>query len=198
MATYGTSANGTEGPSKINNLNLNLFSSISPTKLSEAHFGYSRESRPRSATPSNLLADTAMGFGPTFRFGNPFFLQPNVDELIWRTHAKENFSIITGPHTIKFGGEWIHTLNDQVFRGFLHRSLSVRQRNGIPALRFACRAGRFRPANSRLLKWNICYASGDLSGRHYDDRRPAVVLFAGRHSERLVGRAAAGRVQHQE
>ena len=118
VATYGTSANGTEGPSKINNLNLNLFSSISPTKLSEAHFGYSRESRPRSATPSNLLADTAIGFGPTFRFGNPFFIQPNVDELIWRTHAKENFSIITGPHTIKFGGEWIHTLNDQVFRGF--------------------------------------------------------------------------------
>ena len=36
-----------------------------------------------------------MGFGPTFRFGNPFFLQPNVDELIWRTQFKDNFSIVT-------------------------------------------------------------------------------------------------------
>jgi outer membrane receptor protein involved in Fe transport len=45
-------------------------------------------------------------------------LEPNVDELVWRTQARDNFSIISGNHTIKFGGEWIHTLNDQVFRGF--------------------------------------------------------------------------------
>ena len=118
VATYGTSANGTEGPSKINVFNLNLFSSLSPTKLNEAHFTYARESRPRSATPSNLAADTGMGFGPTFRFGNPFFLQPNVDELIWRTQLRDSFSIVSGKHTYKFGGEWLHTLNDQVFRGF--------------------------------------------------------------------------------
>jgi hypothetical protein len=123
VATYGTSANGIEGPSKINNLNVNLFTSVSPTKLNEAHFSYTREVRPRSATPSNILADTGAGggFNPadlSFRFGNPFFLGPNVDELIWRTDIKDNFSIITGNHTVKFGGEWVHTLNDQVFRGF--------------------------------------------------------------------------------
>jgi hypothetical protein len=118
VATYGTSANGTEGPSKINLFNLNLFSSLSATKLNEAHFTYSRESRPRSATKSNVPADTAMGFATSFRFGNPFFLQPNVDELIWRTQLKDNFSIVSGKHTYKFGGEWLHTLNDQVFRGF--------------------------------------------------------------------------------
>ncbi len=118
VGTYGTSANGTEGPSKINLFNLNLFSSLSATKLNEAHFTYSRESRPRSATKSNIPADTAMGFATSFRFGNPFFLQPNVDELIWRTQLKDNFSIVSGKHTYKFGGEWLHTLNDQVFRGF--------------------------------------------------------------------------------
>ena len=59
-----------------------------------------------------------MGFVDTFRFGAPFFLEPNVDELLWRTHVKDNFSIIKGDHNIKFGGEWLHTLNDQVFRGF--------------------------------------------------------------------------------
>lgn len=123
VATYGTSANGIEGPSKINNLNVNLFSTISPTKLNEAHFSYTREVRPRSAIPSNIPADTGAGggFNPnelSFRFGNPFFLEPNVDELIWRTDARNNFSIISGNHNIKIGGEWIHTLNDQVFRGF--------------------------------------------------------------------------------
>jgi carboxypeptidase family protein/TonB-dependent receptor-like protein len=118
VATYGTSANGTEGPSKINVFNLNLFSSISATKLNEAHFTYARESRPRSATPSNLFADTGVGFAPDFRFGNPFFLGPNVDELLWRTQIRDSFSIVSGKHTYKFGGEWLHTLNDQVFRGF--------------------------------------------------------------------------------
>ncbi len=116
--TYGNSANGIEGPSKINNINVNLFSTLSATKLNEAHFSYTREERPRAAVPSNIPADTAMGFVTTFRFGNPFFLQPNVDELLWRTHVKDNFSIISGNHTIKFGGEWLHTLNNQVFRGF--------------------------------------------------------------------------------
>lgn len=118
VATYGTSANGTEGPSKINVFNLNLFSTLSASKLNEAHFTYARESRPRSATPSNLAADTGMGFGTTFRFGNPFFLQPNVDELLWRTQLRDSLSIVSGRHTFKFGGEWMHSLNDQVFRGF--------------------------------------------------------------------------------
>jgi hypothetical protein len=118
VPSYGNSANGIEGPSKIHNLNVNLFTTVSATRLNEAHFSYSRELRPRNATPSNVPADTGIGFAPSFRFGNPFFLQPNVDELLWRTHLKDNFSIISGNHTVKFGGEWIHSANDQVFRGF--------------------------------------------------------------------------------
>src|SRR3984893_9586725 len=118
VATYGNSANGIEGPSKINNINVNLFSTVSPTKLNEAHFSYTREPRPRSAITSNVPADTAVGFATTFRFGHPFFLGPTIDELLWRTHVKDNFSLISGKHTVKFGGEWLHTLNNQVFRGF--------------------------------------------------------------------------------
>src|SRR5678809_1236242 len=101
-----------------NVIRANLFTTISPTKLNEAHFSYSRELRPRAAIDSNIPADTAMGFATTFRFGFPFFLEPNVDELLWRTQVKDNFSLIHGDHTMKFGGEWLHTLNDQVFRGF--------------------------------------------------------------------------------
>ena len=119
VGTYGTSANGVEGdPARINVANLNLFSTLSPTTLNELHVTYSREVRPRTARESNLLADTGIGFAPSFRFGNPFFLQPNVDELLWRTQVKNNLSLIKGKHTFKVGGEWMHTLNDQVFRGF--------------------------------------------------------------------------------
>jgi hypothetical protein len=119
VATYGTSANGIEGdPSRINVINATLFTTLASNKLNEFHFTYGRESRPRRAVESPVAADTGMGFGPTFRFGNPFFLQPNVDELLWRTQFKNNFSLVKGTHTIKMGAEWMHTLNDQVFRGF--------------------------------------------------------------------------------
>jgi hypothetical protein len=119
VATYGPSANGIEGdPARINVMNVNWFTTLSTRMVNEAHFTYSRESRPRTAAGSGLAADTGMGFAPSFRFGDPFFLQPNVDELIWRTQFKDNVSLVTGNHTFKVGGEWMHTLNDQVFRGF--------------------------------------------------------------------------------
>ncbi len=118
VATYGTSANGIEGPSKINALNFNFFTTVSPTKLNELHFTYQRELRPRSAVASKIPADTGVGFAPSFRFGAPFFLQPNIDETIWRTQLRDNFTLVRNRHTFKFGGEWLHTLNSQTFRGF--------------------------------------------------------------------------------
>jgi hypothetical protein len=125
VPTYGNSANGIEGPSKINVINANHYTTISSNKLNEAHFSYQREVRPRAATSSKIPADTAMGFGvpgvpatTTFRFGNPFFLEPTVDETIWRTQLRDNFSIVHGKHNFKFGGDWLHTNNSQVFRGF--------------------------------------------------------------------------------
>jgi len=118
VPTYGNSANGIEGPSKINVINVNHFTTVSPTKLNEAHFSYQREVRPRAATPSKIPADTGIGFGPTFRFGAPFFLEPTVDETIWRTQLRDNFTIIHGKHNFKLGGDWLHTNNTQVFRGF--------------------------------------------------------------------------------
>ena len=118
VPTYGDSANGIEGPSKINVVNINHFTTVSATKLNEAHFSYQREVRPRSTTPSKIPADTAMGFATTFRIGNPFFLEPNVDETIWRSQIRDNFTVVHGKHNFKFGGDWLHTNNTQVFRGF--------------------------------------------------------------------------------
>ena len=118
VPTYGTSANGIEGPSHIQAVNTNWFSTLSNTMLNEAHFTYSRETRPREAIDTSSVPDTAVGFAPNFRFGQPFFLEPNVDELIYRSDIRDNFSRIQGKHTWKFGGEWIHTRNTQIFRGF--------------------------------------------------------------------------------
>jgi hypothetical protein len=118
VPTYGSTANGIEGPSKIQVVNGNWYSTISPTKLNEAHFTYSRELRPRNAVDKNSVPDTAMGFGTTFRFGQPFFLEPAVDETFWRTDIRDSVSLVHGKHTFKLGGEWIHSRNSQVFRGF--------------------------------------------------------------------------------
>jgi len=117
VPTYGTSANGIEGPSKISAVNTNWFNTISNTKLNEAHFTYARENRPRNALPS-AVPDTAMGFATTFRFGQPFFMEPTIDEVFWRTDIRDNLSLIVGKHTWKVGGEWIHSRNTQIFRGF--------------------------------------------------------------------------------
>jgi Carboxypeptidase regulatory-like domain/TonB-dependent Receptor Plug Domain len=146
VATYGTSANGIEGdPARINVGNLNWFTTLSTRTVNEAHFTYSREARPRAAVDSNLPADTGIGFDPSFRFGNPFFLQPNIDELIWRTQLKNNLSIVMGPHTIKLGGEWMHTLNDQVFRGFFTGRYLFSSVSGFLRYTSAPAAGGFGP-----------------------------------------------------
>jgi len=120
VPTYGTTANGIEGPSHIQTLNTNWFSTLSANKLNELHFTYSRETRPREAVDATSVPDTAIGFSPNFRFGQPFFLEPNVDELTYRTDVRDNFSLIRGKHTFKFGGEWLHTRNSQIFRGFFN------------------------------------------------------------------------------
>src|SRR5437660_7648145 len=95
VATYGDSANGIEGPSKIDMANFHLFSVVSPTNVNEAHLSYQRELRPRSATPSKVPADAAMGFGTAFCFGSPFFLEPNSDEHLLRAHVPDSIS----PHS---------------------------------------------------------------------------------------------------
>jgi hypothetical protein len=151
VATYGNSANGIEGPSQINNFNVNLFTTVTPTKLNEAHFSYTRELRPRAAVASNVPADTAMGFATTFRFGAPFFLEPTVDELIWRTDLKDNFSIVHGSHTIKIGGEWLHTLNDQVFRGFFTGRYIFDSVTGFLRYASPAAAGGFGPGTQECI-----------------------------------------------
>jgi hypothetical protein len=124
VPTYGATANGIEGPSKIQAISTNWFSTFSPTKLNEAHFTYTRENRPRITINPSSVPDTAiggLGGAPvSFRVGQPFFLEPSIDEIFWHTDIRDSFSIVHGNHTIKFGGEWVHSVNTQVFRGFFN------------------------------------------------------------------------------
>jgi len=173
VATYGNSANGIEGPSKINNLNVNLFSTISPTKVNEAHFSYTRELRPRNAIPSNVPADTAMGFVTAFRFGNPFFLNPTIDELLWRTDVKDNFSIISGNHNVKFGGEWLHTLNDQVFRGFFEGRYIFDSVTGFLRYASPAAAGGFGPTTGECFSSSGAFTGWITQGAPFSQTCPA-------------------------
>jgi carboxypeptidase family protein len=171
--TYGNSANGIEGPSKINVIRANLFTTISPTKLNEAHFSYSRELRPRAAVDSNVPADTAMGFATTFRFGAPFFLEPNVDELLWRTQVKDNFSVVSGNHNIKVGGEWLHTLNDQVFRGFFTGRYLFDSVTGFLRYSSPAAANGFGPRVGECLRPDFSFAGWITQGAPFNQTCPA-------------------------
>src|SRR5258708_396805 len=117
-ATYATTANGVEGPAHIQTLNFNLVSTLSPKRLNEAPVTYGHETRPRSAINPNAVPDTGMGFFPSFRFGQPFFLGPGASETFWHLDFKDNFSLILGKHTIKMGGEFLYSKNVQIFDGF--------------------------------------------------------------------------------
>jgi hypothetical protein len=86
--------------------------------LNEAHVTYGYETRPRSAIDSSAVPDTGIGFFPSFRFGQPFFLGPGASETFWHLDLKDNFSIIHGKHTFKFGGEFLYSHNVQIFDGF--------------------------------------------------------------------------------
>ncbi len=178
VATYGNSANGIEGTSTIHTLNFNLFSTFTEKVLNEAHFTYGREDRPRAATPSNIPADTAMGFATTFRFGQPFFLQPSIDELFWRTQMRDNVSIIAGRHSVKFGGEWLHSRNVQVFRGFFNGRYIFDSVTGF--LRYASPAGAgFGPNAGRCPNGTWVTMATDACGVGNNGTTPLLLYLQG-------------------
>ncbi len=159
VPTYGSTANGVEGPSKIQAISTNWVDTVTNNTLNEAHFTYARENRPRGAISPSSVPDTAMGFGPSFRFGQPFFLEPTIDELFYRTDIRDDFSIINGKHTWKAGGEWVHSRNDQIFRGFftgryifssvtgfLHYASPATLGNGFGPTAVECDDASFNPA----------------------------------------------------
>jgi len=145
VSTYGSSANGTEGTGKIYISNNNLVTTLNQNMVNEAHFSFSREDRPRAANKSSIKPDTGIGFGPTFRFGNPFFLAPGVDETFKRIQISDKLTWVHGKHTIKGGGEWLHSNNAQVFRGFFEGRYIFDSVTGFLRYAAPAAAGGFGP-----------------------------------------------------
>jgi hypothetical protein len=201
VPTYGTSANGIEGPSKINVINTNWFSTLSNTMLNEAHFTYARENRPRNAVPSKV-PDSAMGFGTTFRFGQPYFLEPTVDEIFWRTDIRDNFSIIHGKHSFKVGGEWIHSRNSQIFRGFFTGKYIFDSVDGFLRYASPSAAGGFGPTTGEpqwqlcLLDYVWCSVQPNMS-RWHPYWRPSLALSPARRSHRGRNQRPVWPVEHR-
>ena len=151
MATYGTSANGIEGdPAKINvaqpepvHARSRPPSSTSCTSPTRARCG---RASPRE---SNLPADTGDGLRarPSASATRSSCSRTSTS-CSGARRSRTTSRSITGKHTIKVGGEWMHTLNDQVFRGFFTGRYLFDSVDRLPALRVAGGAGRLRSAHA--------------------------------------------------
>ena len=117
VPTWGSSANGRE-TDKSNSFIGQLVSSISPTLLNEFRFQWAKEERPRFYDGPDL-PDTTIGTfagDVSYRFGRPFFLPVPSDDV--RLQFTDNFTVIQGNHTIKFGADLNRTRVSQTFIGF--------------------------------------------------------------------------------
>ena len=119
--SWGRSANAKEKDfSKA--LTGTLLSSCTPTVLNEFRFQLAREDRPRPYDGPNItgqsrpLPDTAFDFGRSYRFGEPFFIPVTYYDT--RVQLNDNFTWVTGSHTVKAGVEWNDVVSRQTFVGF--------------------------------------------------------------------------------
>jgi len=101
------SNNGTEGD-KQHTFVGQLTSSIGANKVNELRGQYSRENRPRIANEISPLVNNVVG-----SFGTVSFLP--TTQFDTRFQINDNFTITTGNHTIKLGGEYNRTYANQVF-----------------------------------------------------------------------------------
>ena len=113
---------------------------------------------------------------------------------------KDNVSWVKGRHTMKVGGEWLHTLNDQVFRGFftgryLFDSVAGFLRYASPAA-----AGGFGPSTVGCSNGSYVTRAGGVS-RRAARRAGGPLLFylqgAGRDGP-ATDAAGASRVTNEE
>ncbi len=117
VPTWGISANGRETDNS-NSFIGQLVSNFSANLLNEFRFQYAREGRPRFYDGPDL-PDTTIGTfdgSTSYRFGRPFFLP--VPEVDTRFQFTDNFTVIRGNHTVKFGVDLNRAKTSQTFIGF--------------------------------------------------------------------------------
>ena len=158
VATYGTSANGIEGdPARINVVNLNWFTTLSSTNAERGALHLLARDpaahRRRFRHPCGRHRHGLRAVVPLRQSVLPAAERRRAD--LARRRSRNNVSIVTGTHTFKVGGEWMHTLNDQVFRGFFTGRYLFDSVTGLPALRVAGGGGRVRAGHGRLLDGGV-------------------------------------------
>lgn len=117
VPTWGISANGRE-TSKSNSFIGQLVTSFSANLLNEFRFQWAKEERPRFYDGPDL-PDTTIGTfdgSISYRFGRPFFLPVPSDDV--RYQFTDNFTLVSGNHTVKFGVDFNRVRVSQTFIGF--------------------------------------------------------------------------------
>lgn len=124
VPTWGRSANGRETDNS-NSFITQLVTNFSANLLNEFRFQYAREGRPRFYDGPDL-PDTTIGTfdgSISYRFGRPFFLP--VPEVDTRFQFTDNFTVIRGNHTVKFGADINRVKTSQTFVGFARGRLII-------------------------------------------------------------------------
>ncbi len=117
VPTWGYSANGRETDNS-NSFIGQLVTNFSSNLLNEFRFQWAKEKRPRFYDGPDL-PDTTIGTfdgSLSYRFGRPFFLPVPSDDV--RFQFTDNFTVIRGNHSIKFGVDLNRTKVSQTFIGF--------------------------------------------------------------------------------
>lgn len=117
VPTWGISANGRE-TSKSNSFIGQLVSNLSSNLLNEFRFQYAKEERPRFYDGPDLPDITVGTFDGSisYRFGRPFFLPTPSNDT--RLQFTDNFTVLSGNHSLKFGVDFNRVNVAQTFVGF--------------------------------------------------------------------------------
>ncbi len=128
-------------PTRVQVVSVSLLSSLSPSKINEVRFGYSRYRTSFSSLDANFdPSSIGLNFG-TGKLGLPEFDFTNIENLgatgfsVPRGRTSQTFQILDnftwlkGRHTFKFGGEFrraaISNFNDNLERGIFQFTAGV-------------------------------------------------------------------------
>src|SRR5277367_693391 len=128
-------------PARVQVVSVSLLSTLSPSKINEVRFGYSRYRTSFSSLDANFDPNSiGLNFG-TGKLGLPEFDFTNIENLgatgfsVPRGRTSQSFQILDnftwlkGRHTLKFGGEFrraeISNFNDNLERGIYQFTAGV-------------------------------------------------------------------------
>jgi hypothetical protein len=163
--SWGVSSNATEKDSSYS-IGGSVISTLTSSLLNELRGQYSREDRPRPypgpivTSTGRPLPDTAFDFGRGYRVGMPFFIP--VAYYDTRTQLLDNFSIVTGDHSIKVGAEWSRVVSKQTFLGFANGIWKFSSTDGF--LNYAANSNYVECSGGATSQTGSCPAGQTVTG----------------------------------